>query len=281
MQAYADHLRQDGHVLGLVPTMGALHEGHLSLVRQAKRKANHVTVTIFVNPTQFSPNEDFETYPRDLDRDCTLLQKVGGVNAIFAPNAATFYHGGTKQHQVWITCPKMTRHLCGQSRPGHFDGVLTVVMKLFAACKPHVSVFGLKDIQQYILLKKMINDLSLDIKIVGSEIVREPSGLAYSSRNENLDSQELHQAQVLSQAVMAAEGMIQKGEGNPARVIDAMKQTISSAPLAKLQYAEVVEADMLQPINEFVPQMQVIAAVAVYFGNVRLIDNAITIVPFA
>jgi len=278
MQSYADHQRKDGRVLALVPTMGALHDGHLSLVRLAKQEADHVTVTIFVNPTQFGPNEDFETYPRDIERDCRLLEEVGGVNAIFVPSSATFYQGGVDQHRVWITCPEMTRHLCGKSRPRHFEGVLTVVMKLFAACKPHISVFGLKDIQQFILLKKMVYDLSLDINIIGGETVREPGGLACSSRNEKLQPQERRQAQVLSQAVTTAATMIQRGEGGPDRVIDIMEQTIRSAPLAKLQYAEIVAADTLHPVDEFIPKMQVIAAVSVKFRDIRLIDNAFTMV---
>jgi len=281
MQSYADHQKMDGRVLGLVPTMGSLHEGHLSLVRRAKEVANHITVTIFVNPTQFGPNEDFETYPRDFDRDCRLLQEVGGVDVVFAPNTSTFYEGGVEQNKIWITCPEMTRYLCGNSRPGHFDGVLTVVMKLFAACKPHVSIFGLKDIQQYMLLKKMVHDLSLDIKIIGAQTVREPSGLAYSSRNNNLSLQERRQAEVLSHSVTSAVKMIETGQGTPSSVIDIMEETIGSAPLAKLQYAEIVAADTLHPVDEFTPGMQVIAAVSVNFRDIRLIDNAITVVPLA
>ncbi|MCY4159590.1 MAG: pantoate--beta-alanine ligase [Bacteroidetes bacterium] len=279
MQAYADQKRAEGRILGLVPTMGGLHEGHLSLVKLAKEEADHVTVTIFVNPTQFGPNEDYETYPRGLERDCRLLETIGGVSAVFAPDEASFYPGGADQQRVWVVCPEMSKYLCGKDRPGHFRGVLTVVLKLFAACKPHVSVFGLKDIQQYILLKRMIHDLSLNIRIVGGSIVREPSGLAFSSRNENLSSNERSQAQVLSKAVIAAADMIELGEKSLERLTALMMNTIQSASLAKLQYAEIVDANTLHPVEKLIPGARVIAAVAVYFGDVRLIDNAIADVP--
>ena len=279
MQAYADKVRMEGHTLALVPTMGGLHEGHVSLIRRAKEEADHVTVTIFVNPTQFGPNEDFDSYPRNFDRDCAILAGIGGVHAVFAPTESAFYPGGADHHQVWVTCPEMSKFLCAQNRPGHFDGVLTVVMKLFAACKPHIGVFGLKDIQQYILLKKMIHDLSMDIKIVGVPTAREPSGLACSSRNENLLPDERLQAQVLSKAVALAAQLIESGEMSPQAVRDLMEQTIESAPLASLQYAEIVASNTLHPVEEFSPGMELIAAVAVYFGDVRLIDNALVSVP--
>jgi len=279
MQAYADKTRMQGRTLALVPTMGSLHEGHLSLIRHAKEEADHVIVTIFVNPTQFGPNEDFDSYPRDLDRDCELLEAMGGVHAIFAPTESSLYPLGTDRHQVWVTCPEMSKYLCAKNRPGHFDGVLTVVMKLFAACKPHVGVFGLKDIQQYILLKKMIYDLSMDIRIVGAPTVREPSGLAYSSRNEYLLPDERLQAQVLSKAVKLACEFIEHGEVSAQAVRDLMERIIRSAPLAKLQYAEIVATDTLHPVEEFTQGMDLIVAVAVYFRNVRLIDNALASVP--
>jgi len=279
MQAYADQKRAEGRVLALVPTMGGLHAGHLSLVRRAKEEADHITVTIFVNPTQFGPNEDFEAYPRGLEQDCKLLETVGGVNAVFAPDEINLYPEGTDQQRVWVTCPEMSKHLCGKYRPDHFRGVLTVVLKLFAICKPHISIFGLKDIQQYMLLKRMIQDLSLDVKIIGGQTIRESNGLAYSSRNENLSSDERTQAQILSTVVIAAASMIKDGERNPENVIIWMKNKIRTASLAKLQYVEIVDTNTLHPVERFIPGVQVIVAVSVYFRDVRLIDNAITRVP--
>lgn len=279
MQAHADQQRMEGRVLALVPTMGSLHEGHLSLVRRAKAEADHVTVSIFVNPTQFGPDEDFEAYPRNFQRDCELLEEVGGVSTIFAPNEAMLYPEGSDQQRVWVTCPEMSQQLCGKYRPGHFRGVLTVVMKLFAACKPHISVFGLKDIQQCILLKQMIQDFALDIKVVGGEIVRESNGLAYSSRNEYLTADERSQAGVISRAINSATRMIEDGEESPMVVTNSIQEMIHSVPQAKLQYAEIVTASKLEPVEQFMPGMQVIVAVAVYFRHIRLIDNAFALVP--
>ena len=279
MQAHADQQRMEGRILALVPTMGSLHEGHLSLVRRAKAEADHVTVSIFVNPTQFGPSEDFEAYPRNFQKDCELLEEIGGVSTIFAPNEATLYPEGSGQQRVWVTCPEMSQQLCGKYRPGHFRGVLTVVMKLFAACKPHIGVFGLKDIQQYILLKQMVQDFALDIKVVGGEIVRESNGLAYSSRNEYLTADERSQAGVISRAINSATWMIEDGEESPMVVTSSIQEMIHSVPRAKLQYAEIVTASKLEPVEQFMPGMQVIVAVAVYFRHIRLIDNAFALVP--
>ncbi len=279
MQTHADQQRMEGRVLALVPTMGSLHEGHLSLVRCAKAEADHVTVSIFVNPTQFGPGEDFEAYPRDFQRDCKLLEEVGGVSTIFAPSEATLYPEGSGQQCVWVTCPEMSQQLCGKYRSGHFRGVLTVVMKLFAACKPHIGVFGLKDIQQYILLKRMVQDLALDIKIIGGETARELNGLAYSSRNKYLTADERSQVSVISKAINSATRMIEDGEESPMAVTGMIQEMIHSVPQAKLQYAEIVTASRLEPVEQFTPGMEVIVAVAVYFQHTRLIDNAFALVP--
>lgn len=279
MQAHADQKRAQGCVIALVPTMGSLHEGHISLVRRAKAEADYVIVSIFVNPTQFGPNEDFANYPRNFEADCRLLEEIGGVGAVFVPDELTLYPRGVEQQRVWITCPEMTSHLCGKHRPGHFRGVLTVVMKLFAACKPHVTVFGLKDIQQYILLRQLIQDLALDIRLVGEPIVREPSGLAYSSRNEYLNVEERKRAAVLSRAVAMAIKMIEGGEEDPISVTDAIRRVISGAPDAKLQYAEIVTVSTLQPVKTLKSGERVVVGIAVYFRDIRLIDNAIVVVP--
>lgn len=279
MQAHASQQRMEGRILALVPTMGSLHEGHLSLVRRARAEADHVTVSIFVNPTQFGPNEDFKAYPRNFQRDCDLLEEVGGVSVIFAPDETTLYPEGSDQQCVWVTCPEMSRQLCGKYRPGHFKGVLTVVMKLFGACKPHIGVFGLKDIQQYTLLKQMIQDLALGIEIVGGETVRESNGLAYSSRNEYLSLDERSQASVISKAINSAVRMIEEGQESPMVVTGLIQELIHSVPEAKLQYAEIVTARKLEPVEQFTPGLQVIVAVAVYFRHIRLIDNAFALVP--
>ncbi len=279
MQAYADQRRVEGRVLALVPTMGGLHEGHLSLVRRAKSEADHVTVSIFVNPTQFGPKEDFDSYPRDFERDHRILQEIGGVSTIFAPSDSTFYPVGIDQQQTWVVNSELSEHLCGRYRPGHFQGVLTIVMKLLAACKPHICVFGRKDIQQFILVKQMVQDLSLDVQIIGEPIAREANGLACSSRNEYLTADERSQAHVLSEAVMQAASKIERGEQSPLNVIASVEEMIRLAPDAKLQYAEIVTANDLQPVKEFISGTEVIIAVAVYFRDIRLIDNATAIAP--
>ena len=279
MRVYADKQRAEGRTLALVPTMGYLHEGHLSLVQRAKTEADHVIVSIFVNPTQFGPNEDFAAYPRDFETDCRLLEEIGGVDAVFAPEASALYPEGAGAQRVWVICPELSEHLCGKYRPEHFKGVLTVVLKLFAVCKPHISIFGLKDVQQYMLLRQLARGLLLDVRIIGEPTARESNGLAYSSRNEYLTADERSQASVLWKAVTAAAGMIEDGEDRPDTVVEEMRTIIAQAPLADLQYAEVVTGDTLQPVKELVPGIEVIVAVAVYFRCVRLIDNAFALVP--
>ena len=279
MQAYAEELRGNGRRLVLVPTMGALHDGHLALVRRACSEGDHVTVSIFVNPTQFSANEDLASYPRDLEADCAALTSVGGVDAVFAPEIGALYPSGSETQAIWVVSPEMTKHLCGHSRPWHFRGVLTVVLKLFACCKPHAAVFGLKDAQQFYLLKRMSYDLNLGIHVVGVPTVREADGLAMSSRNSYLKSAERTQAVVLSRAVTRARAVIEEGEQRGARIVAEMANIVAQAPLATLQYAEVVGTDTLSPVEDLVPGSQVLAAVAAYFGRARLIDNAIVKVP--
>ncbi len=279
MRKYADKKRTDGYTLALVPTMGYLHDGHLSLVRRAKAEADRVIVSIFVNPTQFGPSEDFAVYPRDFETDCRLLEETGGVDVVFAPEASELYPDGVEAQSVWVTCPELSEHLCGKYRPEHFRGVLTVVLKLFAVCKPHIGVFGLKDVQQYMLLRKLARDLLIDIRVIGAPTARESTGVARSSRNAYLTSDERSQASVLWKAVTAAAGMIENGENRPSTVVEEMRTIIAQAPLAILQYAEVVTGDTLQPVKKLVPGTEVIVAVAVYFRSVRLIDNAFALVP--
>ncbi|PSQ87867.1 MAG: pantoate--beta-alanine ligase [Bacteroidetes bacterium QH_2_63_10] len=282
MQAHADVARTDGKTLALVPTLGALHEGHLALVRTALEEADHVTVSVFVNPTQFGPDEDYEDYPRDLEGDRETLEALG-VDALFAPSVEEMYpyadDAALPGPLAWVSVEKLDEHLCGAYREGHFRGVTTVVAKLFHACKPDVGVFGKKDAQQYVILQRMVEALLFDIEIVGVETVRESDGLAQSSRNDYLDSDEREQATVLYEAVTAAEEAVEGGEQEAKAVVRAMENRLAAAPDADVQYAEVVDAHTLQPVEHLAPGQDVLAAVAVFFGDTRLIDNPFVQVP--
>ncbi len=279
MQAAADAARCAGRMLALVPTMGALHRGHLALVEEARRRAaadGHVTVSIFVNPTQFGPNEDFDAYPRTLDADLDALRSVGGVDAVFVPTTGEMYDD---QAATTVQVEGMGGHLCGATRPGHFDGVTTIITKLFLACRPHLAVFGKKDAQQFLILRRLARDLGFGIELVGVETVREADGLALSSRNRYLGEEARKQAVVLSQAVSGARALAEEGERHARALVDSMRSTIEAAPLATLQYAEVVDTDTLQPVETLEPGRSVLAAVAVSFEGARLIDNAFIDVP--
>jgi pantoate--beta-alanine ligase len=278
MQAHAEARRREGRRLALVPTMGALHEGHLALVREARRQADHVTVSIFVNPTQFGPSEDYARYPRQLARDVAVLEALG-VDVVFAPSVAEMYPEGPEANLTWVYVERLDAHLCGRYRPGHFRGVTTVVAKLFNICKPHVAVFGFKDAQQFQIIRRMVRDLHYDIELIGVPTVRDEDGLALSSRNAYLTPQERSQAVVLSQAIAAAEQAIKQGEQRVEAIVEAMRQTLARAPLARVQYTEVVDAETLQPIDRIVPGQQVLIGVAVFLGQTRLIDSAFVQAP--
>ncbi len=279
MQMEADAARQRGKTLALVPTMGALHRGHLALVEEARRQADHVTVSIFVNPTQFAPGEDFARYPRQIDADLESLEAGGGVEVVFAPDIGQMYPEGEAANLTWVTVEAMDQRLCGAFRPGHFRGVTTVVAKLFHICKPDVAVFGTKDAQQFQILRHMVRDLCMDIRMAGVPTVREPDGLALSSRNVYLSERERRQAVALSKAVARAKRFIEQGEQRSEAVVETMRDTLSEALDGKVQYAEVVDAETLQPVERLAPGREVLAAVAVHFGNTRLIDNAFVTVP--
>ncbi|HMB92779.1 MAG TPA: pantoate--beta-alanine ligase [Rhodothermales bacterium] len=279
MQALADERRAAGQTLALVPTMGALHEGHLALVDEARKHADHITVSIFVNPTQFGPGEDFDRYPRQLEADRKALERRGGVDEVFVPVLEEMYPDGQDAQQTWVDVEQMDKHLCGRQRPGHFRGVTTVVSKLFNCCRPHIAVFGRKDAQQFIILKRMSRDLNFGIELIGIPIVREADGLALSSRNVYLSPDERQQAVVLSQAVEAVRARILEGEQQAAALVETMRQTIGQAPDARIQYTEVVDVTTLQPIEVLEPGQEVLAAVAVFFGATRLIDNVFVRVP--
>ncbi len=284
MQEHAGAARAEGCTLALVPTLGALHEGHLALVRRALEEADHVTVSVFVNPTQFGPDEDYEEYPRDLEGDKEKLEALG-VDVLFAPSTEEMYPFANDEALpgplAWVEVERLDEHLCGAYREGHFRGVTTVVTKLFHACKPDIGVFGKKDAQQYVIIQRLVEDLLLDIDIAGVPTVREADGLAQSSRNDYLDDEEREQATVLYEAVMAAEDAIEGGEQDPEAVVRAMDDALSQAPDGDVEYAEVVDANTLQPVEHLVPGQEVLAAVAVYFGETRLIDNAFVQVPGA
>jgi pantoate--beta-alanine ligase len=284
MQSHADAVHAEGDTLALVPTLGALHEGHLALVRRALEAADHVVVSVFVNPTQFGPDEDYDAYPRDLEGDREKLEALG-VEMLFAPSTEEMYPSTNDEALpgplAWVEVEHLDEHLCGAYREGHFRGVTTVVTKLFHACKPDVAVFGRKDAQQFVIIKRLVEDLLLDVDIVGVETVREDDGLAQSSRNAYLDPDEREQATVLYEAVTTAREAIEGGEQDAEAVVRAMDSALAEAPDGEVEYAEVVDAHTLQPINRLGPGQDVLAAVAVYFGETRLIDNAFVTVPAA
>ena len=273
MQRAAHRARVDGKRLALVPTMGALHNGHLSLVEEAKKHANHITVSIFVNPTQFGPSEDFKEYPRELQADLEKLEEIGGVDAVFAPRTREMYPYGIDGNVTWVTVDTLDQHLCGKHREGHFRGVTTVVTRLFNACRPHVGVFGLKDAQQFLILRRMVKELCMDVELVGVPTYREKDGLAASSRNVYLSNTHRGQAPVIYQALQYVRGLIVNGERDADAIRHQLDHMIASESEGKVQYAEVVDIDYIQPVEQIAAGQEILVAVAVYFGNTRLIDN--------
>ena len=281
MQAWADRRRSEGRCIALVPTMGALHAGHDALVRAALASADDVVVSIFVNPTQFGPREDFNAYPRHFDEDVEILGKLSSGLAVFAPGVEEMYPGGVQADRISVDVGYLSRYLCGAFRQGHFEGVATAVLKLFHACRPHVAVFGLKDAQQFVILSRLVRDMLLDIGMVGVPTVRAADGLAFSSRNAYLSPGQRKAAVVVSQAVHGAEEAIGKGEQRRAALVEIMYSILRREDDARVQYADVVDADTLQPIEEISPGQHVLAAVAVYFGSTRLIDSVFAQAPGA
>jgi len=269
MHRAADHIRQAGLRIGLVPTMGYLHEGHLSLVRQALKVTDRVVVSIFVNPLQFGPTEDLAAYPKDIDRDLKLLDRHG-VHLAYLPQKKEIY---PRDFATSVSVAKLTERLCGASRPGHFEGVTTIVTKLFAAVKPHVAVFGQKDAQQTIVIQRLVRDLNLDVEIQMAPTVREADGLAMSSRNAYLSAEERREAPALYRALMVGQKMIDQGERRTQTVIEAMRDVIEPQRCAEIDYIEAVDAKDLTPVAEL--KDSILLAVAVRFGNARLIDNAL------
>jgi pantoate--beta-alanine ligase len=262
--------RAAGKRIGLVPTMGYLHAGHLSLIRRAKQECDVVVMSLFVNPLQFGANEDFDRYPRDLARDQALAEEAG-VDVLFHPTVEEMYPRGplttVRVHE------ELTGRLCGRSRPGHFDGVATVVSKLFHIVEPHRAYFGQKDAQQLAIIERMIEDLNFPVQVIGCPIVREPDGLAMSSRNVYLTQEERRIAPLLYQALCQGEALIRRGEKNPAAVVARVRQPIAQTPQFRIDYVELLSYPELQPLETI--RGKVILAVAAWLGQTRLIDNVI------
>ncbi len=260
--------KRSGMTVGLVPTMGYLHEGHKSLIMRAASECDRVVVSDFVNPTQFAPNEDFESYPRDIDADAALCEDAG-AHIIFNPEPEEMYIDPL----CFVDMDKITKVLCGKTRPIHFKGVCTVVSKLFNIVTPDKAYFGEKDAQQLCVIKKMVRDLNFDIEIVGCPIIREEDGLAKSSRNTYLIADERKAALCLSRSLKLGRKMIDDGETNAEKVLDAIKAEICKEPLAKIDYVEMVDLNSLESIAEI--KAPLLTAMAVYIGKTRLIDNFI------
>jgi pantoate--beta-alanine ligase len=275
MQAASAAIRRSGKRVALVPTMGALHEGHAALMRQAREEGAAVVVSIYVNPTQFGPHEDFKQYPRDLGADEKLCQREK-VDAVFAPTDDEMYPGGVDNAHAaatWVEETALSRRFEGERRPGHFRGVCTVVAKLFHVVQPDLAVFGQKDYQQLKVVQRMVRDLRFPVEIVSTPTVREPDGLAMSSRNARLSTAERAQAAVLSKALRVAHDLFSEGEQRAHRLEAAMQRTVSLAPAARLDYAQIVDGETLEPVAKV--QHGNVALIAAHMGKVRLIDNAI------
>ncbi len=261
--------KKKGLSIGLVPTMGYLHEGHLSLIDAARKNNDRVVVSIFVNPMQFGPKEDLASYPRDFDRDARLCEQAG-ADLIFHPEPEEMY---TPDFCSYVDMNGLTSELCGRSRPGHFRGVQTIVLKLFHIVTPDRAYFGQKDAQQLAVIRRMATDLNVDTEIVGCPIIREEDGLAKSSRNTYLNPAERRAALVLNQSLAAGRSLIENGEKNAAVIKQAVRTVIEKEPLAKIDYVDIVDFDTISPVETL--NGTILAAIAVYIGRTRLIDNLI------
>ncbi len=269
MQKVSDQLKQEGKRIGLVPTMGYLHDGHLSLVRKVKDLCDVVVVSIFVNPTQFGPGEDFKRYPRDEEGDKAKLEGEA-VDLLFIPEASDMYPSG---YQTYVDVTEVSKGLCGDFRPGHFRGVATVVAKLFNIVKPDVAIFGEKDYQQLLVIKRMVEDLNFDIKIIPGVLIREEDGMAMSSRNTYLSPEERQRALILYRSLLKGKDLFQSGERKVSALLKAVKESIESMDGVNLQYVEIRDAETLEKIKNV--DNPAIIALAAIVGSVRLIDNII------
>ncbi len=269
MQVCSESLRLAGKKIAFVPTMGYFHEGHLFLMKEARKTADFVVTSIYVNPTQFGPKEDFSKYPRDFERDAQMAQSVG-VDVIFFPSNPDMYPNG---YQTYVDVEKVTQNLCGASRPGHFRGVTTICCKLFNIVKPHTAIFGKKDFQQLAAIKRMVTDLNLDLKIVGLSTFREPDGLAMSSRNVYLNADERLSALTLVGALKLAQKLYVEGERKAAVMIHQAEKLIKSAKFTDIDYIKICDAATLEDVDEI--KGEVVMALAVKVGKTRLIDNSV------
>jgi pantoate--beta-alanine ligase len=273
MQVHSQKIRESGATIAFVPTMGFLHEGHLSLMRMARSLADHLVVSIFVNPTQFGPEEDFEAYPRDIDQDRKKVKSTG-ADTLFYPNAAELY---PPDFETYIRLESLPKRLCGRSRPHHFAGVTTIVTKFFNIVRPNIAVFGKKDYQQWLIIRRMAHDLNMDIEIIGAPIVRESDGLAMSSRNSYLKKEERVKALSLHQALKMAEEKVAAGIRDVSVIIQAAVENISANAGVKIDYVSVCDPDTLDDV--VVIDKPVLMALAVRVGKTRLIDNSLLKTP--
>ncbi|MFO7570536.1 MAG: pantoate--beta-alanine ligase [Smithellaceae bacterium] len=269
MQSHCEALRTAGRRISFVPTMGYLHEGHLSLMREARRSADHVVISIYVNPTQFGPKEDLSKYPRDFERDHKLAESAG-VDVIFYPSNHEMY---PECYQTYVDVEHVTKNLCGLSRAGHFRGVTTICCKLFNIVKPHSAIFGKKDYQQLATIKRMVADLNLDLEIIGLPTFREPDGLAMSSRNVYLSSEERPSALTLFRSLRLAQKLYADGERRASALIAAAEEIIKKAPHTNIDYIKICDAASLEDIGQI--RGEAVMALAVKVGNTRLIDNSV------
>jgi len=269
MQRLAEELRAQGRRIAFVPTMGCLHEGHLSLMREGRKRADTLVVSIFVNPSQFGPQEDLDAYPRDFERDKRRLQEAA-VDALFYPTDKAMYPDG---YQTYLTVEKVTQNLCGRSRPTHFRGVATVVAKLFHIVKPHVALFGKKDFQQIVVIRRMVEDLNFDIEIVGCAIVREPDGLAMSSRNKYLNAEERKEALAIKKALDRARDLYRNGERSARVIVDEAHRILELHPLVRPDYVSLCDARTLTDVETI--EGETVLAIAGFVGDTRLIDNCV------
>ncbi|MCJ7662684.1 MAG: pantoate--beta-alanine ligase [Desulfobacterales bacterium] len=269
MQRRAEQGRREGMIIAFVPTMGFLHEGHLSLMREGRKRGDCLVTSIFVNPTQFGPAEDYDRYPRDLKQDLRLVQGVG-VDICFTPSVAEMYPDG---FQTFVEVEQVTQNLCGFSRPHHFRGVTSVVAKLFNIVKPHLAFFGQKDYQQLIAIKQMVKDLNMDVEVVGMPTIREPDGLAMSSRNAFLNPKKRKEAARLYRSLLKGRELFAQGERSAATILQEVKKIIEEEKSVVIDYVKICDAHTLEDIEEI--KSEAVIALAVKMGKTRLIDNII------
>jgi len=269
IRARVGQARAAGKTVGFVPTMGALHAGHVSLIQAAAERCGFVVVSLFVNPTQFGPGEDFEKYPRPFDQDLAICEEHG-VDAVFAPSRTEMY---PRDNLTWVTVEKVSKPLCGRSRPGHFRGVATVCAKLFNIVGADMAFFGQKDAQQVAVIQRMVADLNMPLEIVVCPTVREPDGLAMSSRNQYLGPQERIDATVIYRSLQRSAELIRQGETDAARIADQMRDVLRQAPALRVEYVNIVDAESLDDLRQV--KGKVLVAVAGRLGSTRLIDNIV------